>query len=51
MVVKCAKVIFPQNDSILFLDFLKHFGIIKRINTGLYGFKNPEIMEFGDFDV
>ena len=33
-----------SNDSIIPLDCLKHFGIRKLINTGFYGFKNPEII-------
>ena len=37
--------------SHIFSAFLKHFGIAKWVNTGFYGFGNPEIMKMSSFDV
>ena len=40
-----------QKGSHIFLYSLKYIGMMKCIDMGLYGFENPEIMEFGSFDV
>ena len=41
---------FPGHSNIV-LVFLKRLGIRKRIDTGFYGLKNPEIMHMSSFDV
>ena len=46
-----TKIIFVQDVPRFFLVVSKHFGLRKRMNTGFYGFENPEIMKTSSFDV